>query len=312
MRLRIILALWLLWLLVSTVARGDFFYVGGFTAGVIKRFDSQGNGSTFVSGFPLTRTLGLTLDANGNLYVADGPIWKFDPSGQLQWPPLIFATHPSDVFADNEGNIFVVDGFGSINKYDLQGDFLSSYQVSSSVWAWKMTVDVNENIYAGLLGGGIEKFDAQGHGTAFASPGIGVVTALTTDHSGDLFVGAYFPTNLISTTRSNVIFKFNPSGGVSLFAVMQPQATVTGLGIDSGGNLCALVEATNSVLERFDANGNGTVFAQTGLGPTWGLAIQVPEPGVFAVGAVGVAGALASRRGMRAGRRRARGRAVRA
>ena len=61
-----------------------------------------------------------------------------------------------------------------------------------------------------------------------------------------------------------------------------------GLGFDSAGYLYAANAANNNIL-RFDKDGVGSVFAGTGLNDPIGIAIQVPEPSMWATFGLGIA-----------------------
>ena len=65
---RLILAVIVLVMPLSSIALADNIYVSSYDTGNIYKFDSSGTRTTFASG--LDRPAGLAFDRNGNLYVA--------------------------------------------------------------------------------------------------------------------------------------------------------------------------------------------------------------------------------------------------
>jgi sugar lactone lactonase YvrE len=117
----------------------------------------------------------------------------------------------------------------------------------------------NALIYASIPNTGeIEKFDANGNGSVFAS-GLRRPEALACDKSGNLYVAV----------AGGVIEKFDPNGKGTVFASgLFPSA----LACDKSGDLYALL-GVDGTIEKFDASGNRSVFA-TGLSRSGALAID--------------------------------------
>lgn len=168
--------------LVSTVA-------GSRLAGFV---DGPGTVATFNS------PEGLTIDPNGNLYIADyRTIRKIDPQGNV----TTFATIPAagdDIVGDAAGNLYVITHSQLIYKITPAG------------------------VISTLAGGGVTR-GADGMGTAanFRNMISGAI-----DNSGNLYV-----------TDSNVIRKITPDGNVSTLAPRSSGSIFVGIAVDGQQNV---------------------------------------------------------------------------
>jgi DNA-binding beta-propeller fold protein YncE len=92
---------------------------------------------------PLTQPMGLALDANGNLYVANlggnqsrGSILVYSPKFVLQAKKTITTAvdKPTGVGIDSQGNIYVANSLsGIITKYDSKGNWNSGATISQNI-----------------------------------------------------------------------------------------------------------------------------------------------------------------------------------
>jgi DNA-binding beta-propeller fold protein YncE len=151
-----------------TVDRNGFVIIDNFTAHdhFIQRFDNEGNlvsqWGTSGSGEGQFLTAGqsgpedLTVDADGNIYVADrlnNRIQKFD-----QWGTFLAAFGgepdrdavghgqfytPSGIAVDGEGNIYVLDAH-FIQKLDAEGNFIAQWSTDGGDLDHARVLAVNE------------------------------------------------------------------------------------------------------------------------------------------------------------------------
>jgi len=113
-------------LMTSAISQADNIYVSCYNYtnhGMIEKFDSSGNSSTFAS--DLRGPAGLAFGSTGNLYAAiweSGTIEVFDSSGNR----TTFASkldRPGGLAFDSRGNLFVaVAGGGKVMKFDSSGN----------------------------------------------------------------------------------------------------------------------------------------------------------------------------------------------
>jgi DNA-binding beta-propeller fold protein YncE len=150
-----------------------------------------------------------------------------------------------------------------------------------------LAFDSSGNLYVANYGNygnnTIMKFAPNGTGSLFASissSGLVNPVGLAFDSSGNLYVAC---------SGNNTIMKFTTSGTGSLFAssgLDEPR----GLAFDSSGNLY-VANSGNNTIEEFTPNGTGSLFASGGLDEPYFIAVEVPEPSIWAMLATGV-GAL--------------------
>lgn len=150
---------------------------------------------------------GITIDGNGNLYLADGPnnrIVKFTQTGVM----TVFAgsgtsgetdgigtaatfTNPQDLAIDASGNIFVLDSNGNsgvIRKITANGT-VSTILIPQdiSIFPSAITVDQSDNIYAACFPSQIYRIDTSGNVTSLSIGTTDFVTGLTVDSNGNIY-----------------------------------------------------------------------------------------------------------------------------
>lgn len=140
----------------------------------------------------------------------------------------------------------------------------------------------------------IVKFDSSGYGSVWANSGLVDPYGLAFDGNGNLFV---------ANNGNNTIEKFDSTGHGSLFADANAGLSwPMGLAFDDSGNLYVANThfypgvGGDGYIEKFDSSGNGTVFATGGMKWFGFMTIQVPEPGTWALVALGAATLFGSRR----------------
>jgi sugar lactone lactonase YvrE len=220
-------------LLCGCPALADDIYVAnlfdpGYNTQCIEKFGPSGTKSLFVSA-NLSAPNGLAFDSQGDLYVANygnNTISKYDPAGNGSVYDNIGLNQPHVIALDNSGNLYVAN-------------------------------DANNAGY-------IEKIDAAGHATLFAT-GLYQPQGIACDSSGNVFVSTW-----INNMTALAILKYDPSGNRSTFAITSSLGIPRGLTFYSG-NLYATFY--NSV-QRYAPNGIRTVATSTGLVNAIGVAFD--------------------------------------
>lgn len=273
----------------------------------IEKFDTGGNGSVFSQYGGTEYPIGLAFDHSGNLFEADNGqfIQEFDSNGYDTRFATVSIANPQGMGFDTAGNLYVANyGAGTIEKFNTNGTpstFAFPYGEP-----YGLAVDSSNNIYlataynnqilkyapdgsssvfgtddgSGLilnypeglafdsLGNlycinGISKFDRNANSSVFAGPDSFIT------HGPGLAVDA--ANNVYSLTNLTEIAEFSPAGIALPFATdpgdSYTYANVQGMAFDSAGNLYA-ANYYNGTVMKFDANGNGTVFASGLNAPT--------------------------------------------
>jgi sugar lactone lactonase YvrE len=263
-------------------AKAQYFnlYVSNYGLNQIEEFNSQGQGTVFAKGH----------------------------SGSA------FVSSPEGMAFDNSGNLYVANGTGvppEVLKINSQGS-ASVFANPAQDYSMGLAIDANNNVYVGNTHTGtIEKYAPNGNGSVFASV-LGFVTGLAFDYSGNLYVanasgndiikinaqgsesvfarGGYlsFPCGLAFDAQGNLyvanetgfsIEKINPAGQATLFAAGGNLSFPEGIAVDPDGNVfVANFGNGNSSIEEFDAQGDASIFAITGVSQPSFIAIQsIPE-----------------------------------
>ena len=278
----------------STRAPADDIYVA--TSSGIEKFDSSGNESLFAN----IVGSGLAFDSSGYLYVANGnnnTIEKFDSSGTDLG---VFADSglnvPAGLAFDGSGNLFVLNvGDVTIMRFGPSGTGSLFVSIHTGISPQGPVFDKTGNLYVAISDPPdgivtIDKYDSMGSASQLAfifdplTRRIG--SGLAFDSNGDLYIA-------LANALTNTIDKVNSSGNVSPFA-SSGSAWPRGLAFGSSGDLY-VANWSNNTIEKFDANGNGSVLA-SGLNRPTAIAIQVPEPATWSLLALGVVTLFGSRR----------------
>jgi sugar lactone lactonase YvrE len=303
--------------LTAVSARAETVYVSTFNGNTIESFDSNGNGSIFATATSgLDDPYGLAVDSQGDLYAANTgnrTIEEFTPNGQGSVFANLGAYEPFDLVLDSHGDLYATAADmpnGVFSGYAIlkltSGGAVSVFASTTSHFGFAgLAIDSDGNLYTGNSYTTIERFNASGVGSAFASGGFYNPQGLAFGASGNLYVSSY---------GNNRIYKFDASGNGSLFAGSITSLTNSGvcfpvgLAFDESGGLYVADHGTGSI-ESENSQGKGTFFGSTVAGNAVGLAIfdaeanlvALPEPSTFVLLGFGLS-ALALR--YRHGRRR--------
>jgi hypothetical protein len=155
------------------------------------------------------RPYGLSVDALGDVYVADGyneRIQKFDSNGNYltQWGTLGYGQGqfvvPRSSAVDSSDNVYVIDAAPYIRKFDSNGTFLKRWggfgHGDGMLWEpYGISVDSSGNVYvADTHNSRIQKFDSNGNYlTQWGSVGSGIgqfkwPSGIAIDSSDNIYV----------------------------------------------------------------------------------------------------------------------------
>jgi sugar lactone lactonase YvrE len=258
--------------------------------GNIERFTPGGVESTFATG--VGTIYGLALDPSGNLFAAawdSGTIYKFAPDGTR----TTFASglgglgSVSGIAFDAQGNLFAAaltaTSYG-ILKFAPDG---SSTTFATGFAAVRgLTVDAGENVYiSGRLLGAIPYQGFKYTSGTRSVLGNMQAYGFAVDSSGNLFAPA-----------APGLVKFTPDGTQSTFATLAEFPR--GLAFDADGNLFATIHNAGEIL-KFGSDGNYETFAAGLTSLPDAIAIQVPEPSMFALLGLCVVALVVSRGNLR-------------
>ena len=263
---------------ISFAAYGDTLFVGNWGNNNVIAFDSSGTPVIFASQ-GINGPGGMAFGNNGNLFVAnynDNTIYEYDSYGNATLFANSGLSNPQGIAFDAAGNLFVANhGDGTIEKFNPNG--VASVFASGMSTLGGLAIDGNGNVFAtSTATEEIYKIDPQGHVSVFATFGMATLVGLAFDMSGNLYV----------SDVGSGIYRLDAQGRSTLFGNI---SGAVGIAFDGVGNLYA-ADAFSSAVMEFDPNGNGRVFASTGLNVPQFLAIQnVPEPSSMGLSVVSVA-----------------------
>jgi len=239
-------------------------------------FTPVGSISSETEGFIyLVSPMGSTVDAAGNIYVADSTqdrVFKFDPNGQLLLSWGVTGSddgqldQPVDVALGSDGHLFVVDaGNNRVQKFSTDGDHLLSFgsigiNDGEFMTPLAITADANGRIYVAEtnLFARVQAFDLQGNFIIefgrFSDPsGLNIPKGLAVTADQTL---------LVADQGDGVVYEYSMSGtrlqmisemdnGVATF----PLAGPCDVDVDGDGNVYILdQQADGQILYRTDAN----------------------------------------------------------
>ena len=189
---------------------------------------------------------GLDFDENGILYVtnrADGTVVRVDREGMSMTVATDLGVATGLVFS-SDGTMFVGDRSGTIFRLSTLGDAREFATLDSSVSAYHLAFDADENLYVSAPGlcsyDSIYRIDKNGEVSVFYK-GLGRPQGLAFDSLGNLFAAACL------RGRHGVV-RIDPTGTRSEHIISG--SSVVGLCFDKSGDL--LVANSESVY-RFPA-----------------------------------------------------------
>ncbi|MEL1134544.1 cell wall-binding repeat-containing protein [Desulfitobacterium sp. THU1] len=136
-------------------------YAVNYTSGKILKMDLDGsNIEDFAINLGTNSIIGMTVDADDNLYVSDRSgckIRKIDPTGAVT-DFIIGLNTPTWVTLGQDGYLYVSIGTKIIEKYDTSGNKVGSFQTPTNInFPWGTYIDQTGCIYFTTLGSGCGK-----------------------------------------------------------------------------------------------------------------------------------------------------------
>lgn len=130
---------------------GGNIYASNFVGDAVFKFDSNGNGTTFVSG--LDTPNGIDFDSNGNLYVCDfnaNKLNRYDSNGVLDNSTTIPGSPSGMIKAwDNDDMVYTRYGANTINRVTPGGVFTEVSSDAALDGPVGLAYDDNGQLYVG-------------------------------------------------------------------------------------------------------------------------------------------------------------------
>jgi len=265
---------------IAVDARGNV-YVTQSEGRTVQKFDSSGkflnmwgssgsgDGQFGASSVWVESPLGVALDAEGNVFVADPcnkRIQEFDSSGHFitKWEFREFRDGPRRIALDSSGNLYICllgsEGY-RVHKFDPAGTALADWEIEgSSSWLVRyhgIALGDDGSLYlADPDMPGIRKYDPSGKlllkwGSQGMGPGEFLWPAdIVTDSAGNV---------LVADCANRRVQKFNPSGEL-LEEWIPPRSrkghfrSPRGVAVDSKGNVY-VGDTDNYRVQKFDGDG---------------------------------------------------------
>jgi len=207
----------------------------------------------------------MTLDAAGNLYVADSfnaLVKEFPASGG---GPIVLSSAfqlPLGIAVDAAGNVYVSDAaFSSVTKIPVGGGSLvpvgSGFNHPADI-----KLDASGNIYVADSGNGaIKEIFASGGNTITLASGLNRPSGIDVDAAG----------NIYTTDTNNKVYKIPPGGG-TITTLATGFNNPNGVAVDAAGNIY-VADTNNGVVIEVPAGG-GPAFTLFSSSAAYGLLVD--------------------------------------
>ncbi len=222
---------------------------------------------------------GVTIDASGNIYIADSSNGVVKEIKAGTNTPVVIASgflFPTDVAVDAAGNVYVTDGEAyALKKIPAGGG--SVVNVAGTIgWANGLAIDAKGNIFLAEMNGntGLLAELKAGTSTVVALIPNLVLQGVTVDESGNV----YF------TDTGNSLVKELPANGGPVITVASGFTNPYGITVDAAGNLY-VTDYGNGSIKEIPAGGGTPVAINTAFKQPTGIAldaagnIYVSDPG---------------------------------
>ena len=191
-------------------------------------------------------------DVSGNLFI----------NGSVVCYPMRYFNHPTNVIADNSGNIFIADASNNNIKELYTGTTQQTYMMSGGTCGVVTTAVTGTNVY--IFAGNSSGFlDSDAISAKFNNP-----VGLAIDFIGNIYVAdannnrirKINTTGTVTTIAGNGIAGYSGDGGLAINAKLNsPQSIV----IDGQGNLF-IADAANNVIRKVTTSGIISTYAGNG------------------------------------------------
>jgi len=228
-------------------------------------------GSPVTVGSGLVNPVGVAIDPNGNLFIADdqasvnsqpGIVYELPADGSGQGAPVTGLADPTSLATDAAGNLYISDT-GNLEIFEMPTDPNASWPTSPELSAiGPITSDGAGNVYTFAPGDHtIYKLPTGLSGESPFASALNSPAGIAADFAGHVYV---------SDAGNNNIVKFNPDGSsAGVLASVQNPGPIT---VDAGGNLYVVNTAGN--LYTIPAGTTTALQVGSGLTNASGLAID--------------------------------------
>lgn len=180
---------------------------------------------------------GITVDAAGNIYLADsgnGVVRRFNSTGQNNTILGSGFFNPNQVAVDTAGNVYLADGSHKIKRINAAGGPVQELG-SGFQYAYGVAVDSSGNIYvADHINNVVKKMNSSGTNIQTISAYIYHPVSVTLDNEGNVYV---------TSSSSSPVIKLAP---VSL-SVTEPSTKKIGIHPNPAKDMVYFSEQLNSV-----------------------------------------------------------------
>ena len=223
--------------------------------------------STVALGSGFNQPFGVTVDALGNILVADAnnnAIKRMDASGNTIVTLGSGFSNPSGVALDASGNIYVVDTFNNaIKRMDANGNNIvtigSGFNLPHGI-----ALDTEGNILiADTFNNAIKRMDADGNNVVTLGSGFNLPYGVAVDASGNI---------LVADASNNAIKRMDANGN-NIVTLGSGFFGPYGVAVDAEGNIL-VADTFNNAIKRMDTNGNNITILGSGFNQPFGLTVD--------------------------------------
>ncbi|MEO1030548.1 MAG: hypothetical protein AAFX55_04045 [Bacteroidota bacterium] len=252
-----------------TTATGGTALSGAETLNNQSYYVEQGQSeSTVTLGSGFNQPFGVTVDASGNIIVADASnnaIKRMDASGNNIVTLGSGFSFPAGIVVDALGNILVADAENNaIKRMDASGNNIVTLGSGFSL-PHGVAVDASGNVYvADTFNNAIKRMDADGNNIVTLGSGFNLPYGIAIDPSGNI---------LVADASNNAIKRMDANGN-NIMTLGSGFFGPYGVALDAEGNIL-VADTFNNAIKRMDTNGNNIVTLGSGINQPFGLGVDL-------------------------------------
>ena len=242
---------------------------GSTGPGLLRSTDSGATWLTLNSGLTNTNVKGVTIPANGDVYVGThgAGVWRSTDNG-LHWGQTALTDGFIQIMFSRGSSIYALDGFSCAGVFRSRDDGVTWTTLNNGLAPCVNGIAVNASgdVFVATGTSGVFRSTDDGATWSPVNNGLGSsnLTGVVAGPTGDLYVG----------TVGAGVYR-SPNNGDSWTAVnngLPAQALVQGLGVSAGGTLLAGVAGVPGVFRSTDGGNswlpfNAGLVTQGGIGP---------------------------------------------